>query len=584
MHYKINNIKVNHFYFLKIKVNLYNEINLESTKNMMQEKLSLKWNIIKYDRNTLNKNIEEVIDARFENGEFMLDSSIDDLHDPYLLVDMDKAVARIKKAFDNHEKVIIFWDYDVDWVTSTSILMHFFKKIWLQASYRIPHRVKDGYGMKNYFMDELALIWVNLVITVDCWTRDIEVVKYAKTLWIDIIITDHHAVPENIPEEAIAVINPKRPDCNYLYKNLAWAWVAFKLMQALAYEYMSKEEARTYIIESIDVAAIWTVADCMRLTGENRIIVMEWLKQIKKTRSLWLRKLLEDKLNDDLDGDLFWFLIGPRINAAGRMDSAYKAVNLILNNTDSVYQTLSEIEKLNEERKYLTKEFSSDAINKVSKTDNLLFYISPAIEHWIIWIVAGRVTEQFYKPCICLKDEWDTLVASCRSPEYYSIIETLDKYKDYFLRYWWHKQAAGFSISKDKFSEFKTKIINEVNKKDFSRYKKELKIDKVIKLEELGFNFLSKINKYKPFWIWNEKPLFLVENLSPEKIDFIWNGRDHLRFTTKHGFKIFAFYMWDYYEEIKRSKKNVSLVFDLSEDTWNGNKNLMLKVVDIILE
>ena len=550
----------------------------------MQEKLSLKWNVIKYDRNTLNKNIEEVIDARFENGEFMLDSSIDDLHDPYLLIDMDKAVARIKKAFDNDEKVIIFWDYDVDWVTSTSILMHFFKKIWLQASYRIPHRVKDGYGMKSYFMDELSAIGVNLIITVDCWTRDIEVVKYAKTLWIDIIITDHHAVPENIPTEAIAVINPKRPDCNYLYKNLAWAWVAFKLMQALAYEYMSKEEARAYIIESIDIAAIWTVADCMRLTGENRIIVMEWLKQIKKTRSLGLRKLLEDKLNDDLDWDLFWFLIGPRINAAGRMDSAYKAVNLILNNTDSVYQTLSEIEKLNEERKYLTKEFSSDAMNKVSKTDNLLFYISPAIEHWIIWIVAGRVTEQFYKPCICLKDEWDTLVASCRSPEYYSIIETLDKYKDYFLRYWWHKQAAGFSISKDKFSEFKTKIINEVNKKDFSRYKKELKIDKVIKLEELWFNFLSKVNKYKPFWIWNEKPLFLVENLTPEKIDFIWNGRDHLRFTTKHWFKIFAFYMWDYYEEIKRSKKNVSLVFDLSEDTWNGNKNLMLKVVDIILE
>lgn len=550
----------------------------------MQEKISLKWNVIRYDRNTLEKNIEEVIDARFENWEFMLESSIDDLHDPYLLIDMDKAVARIKIAKEKDEKVIIFWDYDVDWVTSTSILMHFFKKIWLQASYRIPHRVKDGYGMKSYFMDELSLLWVSLVITVDCWTRDIEVVKYAKTLWIDIIITDHHAVPDIISEEAIAVINPKRSDCNYLYKNLAWAWVAFKLMQALAYEYMSKEEARAYIIESIDIAAIWTVADCMRLTGENRIIVMEWLKQIKKTRSLWLKKLLEDKLNDDLDGDLFWFLIWPRINAAGRMDSAYKAVNLILNNTDSVFKTISEIEKLNEQRKFLTKEFSNDAINKVSKTDNLLFYISPAIEHGIIWIVAGKVSEQFYKPCICLKDEWDTLVASCRSPEYYSIIESLDKYKDYFLRYGWHKQAAGFSISKDKFSEFKTKIINELNKKDFSRYKKELKIDKVIKLEELGFNFLSKINRYKPFGIWNEKPLFLVENLEIDKMDFIWKWRDHLRFTTKHWFKIFAFYMWDYFEEIKRSKKNVSLVFDLSEDTWNGNKNLMLKVVDIVLE
>ncbi|MDD3793845.1 MAG: single-stranded-DNA-specific exonuclease RecJ [Candidatus Gracilibacteria bacterium] len=550
----------------------------------MQEKLSLKGNIIRFDRNTLNKSIEEVIDARFENGEFMLNTSIKDLHDPYLLIDMGKAVARIKTAKENGERIIIFGDYDVDGVTSTSILMHFFKKMGMQASYRIPHRVKDGYGMKNYFMDELASIGVDLVITVDCGTRDIEVVKYAKTLGIDIIITDHHAVPDVIPEEAIAVINPKRPDCNYLYKNLAGAGVAFKLMQALANEFMPEEEAMIYIQESIDIAAIGTVADCMRLTGENRIIVMEGLKQIKKTRSLGIRKLIEDKMNDDLDGDLFGFLIGPRINAAGRMDSAYKAVNLILNNTDSVYQTLSEIEKLNEERKYLTKEFSNDAINKVNKTDNLLFYISPAIEHGIIGIVAGRVTEQFYKPCICLKDEGDTLVASCRSPEYHSIIETLDKYKDYFLRFGGHKQAAGFTISKEKFGEFKTKIINELNKKDFSKYKKELKVDKVIRLEELGFSFLSKVNKYKPFGIGNEKPLFLVENLSPEKIDFIGNGRDHLRFTTKHGFKIFAFYMGDYYEEIKRSKKNVSLVFDLSEDTWNGNKNLMLKVVDIILE
>lgn len=550
----------------------------------MIEKLSIKWNIIKYDKNTINKNITEVIDARFENWEFFTESDLKDLHDPYLLIDMQKAVDRIKLAHKNWERVMIFWDYDVDWVTSTSILMHFFKKIWMQASYRIPHRIKDWYGMKTYFIDELSALWVDLIITVDCWTRDIEVVKYAKTLWIDVIITDHHNVPDEIPEEAIAVINPKRPDCEYIYKNLAWAWVAFKLMQALAYEFMNKEEAFEYVRESVDIAAIWTVADCMRLTWENRLIVMEWLKQIKKSRSLWIRKLIEDKIHDDLDADLFGFTIWPRINAAGRMDSAYKAVNLLLNNSSSIDQTIREIEKLNEERKYLTKEFSFDAMTKVNKNDNILFYISPAIEHGIIWIVAWRITEQFYKPCICLKDEWDKLVASCRSPEYHSIIETLDWYKDYFLAYGWHKQAAGFSISKEKFGEFKTKIINELNKKDFSRHKKEIKVDKVIKLEELGFNFLREVNKYKPFGIWNEKPLFIVENLTPEKIEFIWKGRDHMRFTTKHWFKIFAFYMWDYYEEIKRSWKNISIIFDLSEDSWNWNKNLMLKVVDIILE
>ncbi len=550
----------------------------------MEQKLSVRENIIKYDRSTLIKSIEEVINARFENGEFDLETSIDDLHDPYLLKDMDKAVDRIKIAKQNNERVFIFGDYDVDGVTSTSILMHFFKKIWMQISYRLPHRVKDWYGLKSYFVDEAKELWVSLIITVDCGTRDIDVIKHAKKLWIDIIVTDHHAVPEIIPEEAIAVINPKRPDCEYIYKNLAWAGVAFKLMSALAYVFFPENEAKEYIKESIDIAAIWTVADCMRLTGENRIIVQEWLKQIKKSRSKWIKKLIEDKLNEDLDADVFGFTIWPRLNAAGRMDSPYKAVNLILNNWDSLNKTIAEIEQLNEQRKYLTKEFVNDALNKINRNDNLIFYVSPAIEHGIIWIVAGRITEQFYRPCICLKDEWDKLVASCRSPEYYSIIELLDKFKEYFIWYGWHKQAAWFSIKKENFAEFRSKIVAEINKLNFSYYKKELVVDKVIRLEELWFAFLNKVNKFKPFWLWNPKPIFMVENLEYDKMEFLWQWRDHLRFTTKHWFKIFAFYMWDYYETIKRKWWRVSLIFDVSEDSWMWKKNLMLKVVDIISE
>lgn len=549
----------------------------------MEKKISIKENVIKFDRSTLTKNIEEIITSRFGEGEFKIDSSIDDLHDPYLLKDMDKAVDRIKIAKEKNQRVMIFGDYDVDGVTSTSILMHFFKTVWIEASYRLPHRVKDGYGLKSYFIDELAEINVDLIITVDCGTRDIDVIKYAKEKWIDIIVTDHHSVPDIIPEEAIALLNPKRKDCNYLYKDLAWAWVAFKLMQALAVEFMGESEAKKYILESIDIAAIWTVADCVKLTWENRIIVQEWLKQIKNSRSIWIRRLIEDKINEDLDADVFGFHIWPRLNAAGRMGSAYKAVNLILNNSSTINQTLSEIEKLNETRKYQTKEFVNDAMNKINRNDNIIFYISPAIEHWIIWIVAWRITEQLYRPCICLKDEWDKLVASCRSPEFFSMIDILEKYKDYFIAFGWHKQAAWFTISKEKFGEFKTKIINELNKKDFQNYKKELVIDKLVRLEELWFDFLSNVNRYKPFGIWNTKPLFMVENLDYEKIEFLWNWRDHLRFTTKHWFKIFAFYMWDYYEQIKRSKNWMNLIFDLSEDSWMWNKNLMLKVVDIIL-
>lgn len=549
----------------------------------MFEQLSLKKNIIRYDENSIFEDINDILQKRFENWEFIIDWKFEDLHNPFELKDMQKAVDRIKEAKNKRERVMIFWDYDVDGVTSTSILMHFFRKIWLDASYRVPHRVKDWYWMKKYFIDEMATLSVNLIVTVDCWTKDLDVITHAKNLWIDVIVTDHHAVPDIISEDAVAVINPKRDDCNYMYKHLAWAWVAFKLVQALVYDFFDKKEAEKYLKSTIDIAAIWTVADCMRLTWENRIIVQEWLKQIRNSRSLWIKKLIWDKINEDLDADIFWFQIWPRLNAAWRMDSPYKAVNLLLNNSENIDKIISEIEQLNEKRKYFTKEFVDDALWRVNKEDNIIFYISPAIEHGIIWIVAWRITEQFHKPSIVLKDEWDKLVASCRSPEYFSIVDILDKYKDYFVTFWWHKQAAGFTITKEKFREFKTNILKEVNSLDFSENKRIVNIDKVIALEEIWFSFLNKINKYKPFWLWNEKPIFLVKNFEYEKLEFLWKGRDHLKFTTKHWFKIFAFFMWEFYEKIKKNKAPINIVFDMSEDFWNGKKSIMLKVIDIIL-
>ncbi len=552
----------------------------------MLEKTSIKWNIIKFDRKTINLDIETILSKKFFKKDF-LPNDIKSLHDPYLFLDMKKAVNRIKKAKENFEKIFIFWDYDVDGVTSTSILMHFFVKIWLNVSYRLPDRVKDWYGLKKYFIDEAKKLWVSLIVTVDCWTRDLEIIKYAKRSWIDIIVTDHHSVPETISNEAVAIINPKRKDCNYPYKDLAWAWVAFKLMQALALDYLDKNEYEKYLIQSIDICAIWTVADCMILTWENRLIVELWLKQVKNSRSRWIRTLLEQHLDTDLDADVFSFVIWPRLNAAWRMDSPYKAVNLILNNTDSVEKTLREIEALNEKRKFFTKQFLEEAESKINKKDNLIFYVSQDIPHWIMWIVAWRITEKYHKPCIVLKEEQEKLVASCRAPEYFSIIDVLDKRKKFFLAFWWHKQAAWFTISKDKFINFKSSILWEVNKLDFSKNKKEIKITKIVKLDEIWFNFLSKINKFKPFWIWNVKPTFMLENLQDYKLEFLWKDtRDHLKFSTKYWFKIFAFYMWEFYEKIKRETrdwKKINLIFEIWEDNWMWKKSLMLKTIDLIL-
>lgn len=548
----------------------------------MTKYISLKKNIIVYDQKTRTENIYDILLKRFW-ASHLEEKWLKDLYDPYLLKDMDKAVKRILEAQKNNEKIIIFWDYDVDGVTSTALLMHFFSKIWLQVSYRLPHRVHDWYGLKTYFIDEVKTLWVNLVVTVDCGTKDIDIISHAKNIWVDVIVTDHHAAPDVISKDAIAVINPKRRDCSYPYKWLAGAGVALKLIQALASKLFDTEKYFSYLQESIDICAIWTVADCMEITWENRIIVKEWLKQIKNSRSLGIRRLIEENIENDLDADVFWFTIWPRLNAAGRMDTPYKAVNLILNNSHTVHQTLIEIEKLNSRRKDLTKTYVEQAWQKINTQDNLLLYSSKNIEHGIIGIVAWRLTEQYYKPSIVLKEEEDIFVASCRSPDYFSIIEFLEWYKKFFIWFGWHKQAAGFSIKKEDFPEFQSTIIRDINKKDFSKYKKEIYVDKLVDPSELWFKFLDTVNMFKPFGMWNTKPLFLIENLQYEKLEFLWQWRDHIKFTTKHWFKIFGFFMWDFYDEIKRNGGRVSIVFDISEDNWMGKKNLLLKIIDIIL-
>jgi len=547
----------------------------------MQEKLSILWNRIILPTHSKESSIDDILSLRFDDLS-ILEKNMSDLHDPYLMCDMERAVARIKLAKENYEKVIIFGDYDVDWVTSTSILMHLFKTLGMLVSYRLPHRVHDWYGLKQKFIDELAPLWVTLIITVDCGSRDADIVTYAKSLWIDIIVTDHHHVPEAMPDDAVAFLNPNRPDCPYPYKWLAWAWVALKLMMAVSREYFDDAKYLQYLQETIDIAAVWTVADCMQLTWENRIIVAEWLKQIKNSRSRGLRRLIEDKIDEDLDADIFGFLIGPRLNAAGRMDTPYKAVNLILNNSDSLETTLREIEELNNLRKQKTLEFVESALERIDSSHNIIMYHSADISHGIIGIVAGRLTERFYKPSIVLIDEGEKLVASCRAPEYFSMVEILEQFKDSFITFGGHKQAAWFSILKTDFPEFQKNIIAEMNKRDFSVHKKELTVDKSIALDEIGFKLIASMNRFKPFGMGNKKPLFIIEWYVPEKISFLWKGRDHLKFESRYGFKIFAFWLGEYYEELKKATV-FDIVFDLSEDNWNGKRGIMIKIVDIVI-
>jgi single-stranded-DNA-specific exonuclease len=548
----------------------------------MKTEISLKGQHIIYDEGSQNISISDVLSQRFLSDPSVLSKNMDDLHDPYLLKDMDKAITRLKKAKENWEKVMIFGDYDVDGVTSTSLLMHLFTKLGILVSYRLPHRVHDWYGLKTKFVDEALELWVTLMITVDCGSRDKDIVADAAEKWLDIIVTDHHSVPADVPDAAIAFVNPARPDCDYPFTGLAGAWVAFKIVCALAKEYLDTLEYHKYIRESIDIAAIGTVADCMQLVWENRIIVTEGLKQIKYSRSKWIKALIEDRIDEDLDGDIFGFQIWPRLNAAGRMDTPYKAVNLILNNWNTLSDTLREIESLNELRKSQTSEFVDYALEDVNPENNIIMYSSSDISHGIIGIVAGRLTEKYFKPSIVLIDEGDKLVASCRAPEYCSIVEVLELHKEYLIAFGWHKQSAWFSILKKDFPEFQKKFTEHMNAQDFSAHRKEVSVDKVIKLDEIGFKLIQQTQKYKPFGMGNPKPLFLIKDFEIEWVKFLWKWRDHLRLTSRYGFKIFAFGMGEYYEDI-RWLTSCDVICELAEDNWQGQRGIMIRVVDMII-
>lgn len=544
----------------------------------MHKKISILWNEVLFDPESKFQKLEDILSQRFSHDE--LARGLDDLYDPFLLNDMDKVVKRMKQVKENDEKIVIFGDYDVDGVTSTALLVHFFTKIGLQVSYRLPHRVKDGYGMKKYFIDELAQLWVSLVITVDCGTRDLEVIEYAKSLGVDIIVTDHHAVPEIIPKEAVAIINPKRLDSTYPFSGLSGAGVAFKLIQALWKSFFPEKEYKKYLQQSIDIAAIGTVADCMPLIDENRIIVAEGLKQVYQSRSKGIQKLLVDKLQWDIDADIFGFHIWPRLNAAGRLDTPYKALKLLLNNSSSVEEIVDEIEEINTNRKLLSSDFFSKALENINVNDNVIFYADDVIEHGIIGIIAWRITELYFRPSIVLKDEWEKLVASCRSPEYFSIVEYLEKYKEYFLHFGWHKQAAWFSIEKSRFEDFKRDFLQEVNSLDFSNYKKQLKIDKILSYEEYGFWVLETVALFKPYGIGNPKPIFMIEDFELSEVSFLWKGREHIKIKNKYGINILWFGFGEYYDKLKK-QNTWNIVIELFEDYWMGKRQLKAKLLDI---
>lgn len=546
--------------------------------------LGKKW-LIKNDDNQ-----KTVFERLMENRGFEDLDSLSDFHDPYLFNEMEKAVQRIDKAVKNQERVIVFGDYDVDGISGTAILVHILKKIGANVSYRLPNRLNDGYGLSLKFIDEFIEKNINLVITTDCGISCHSEVAKANEHNIDVIITDHHTVPET-PPAAFAILHPKIPNSNYPFKELTGAGVALKLAHALIKRYLPETEQQSYLHSLLDLATLGTIADLGSLKGENRLIVTHGLTALTNTKWVGLKKIKELaslKEGTKINAINIGFQLAPRINAAGRIGDPYTALSLLLQEEENekVTQLGDKLESLNKERQAMTEQAMKEAEQIFLNKENLPHILIAYNTNWhvgILGLVAGKLAEKYGRPAIIMQDFGDTLVASARSPQYFNIVEALTKAKHHLVSFGGHAQAAGFNMEKAKLMDF-TAEISEIasNILQHTELKTILEIDCQLSGEEISLQLLEKIEKLQPFGVDNRKPTFVMKNIEPYFINKVGQDGNHMKFTIKNGnqkFPVIAFRMGPFAEQLRKHRK-IDLVFQLELHSWNEREFIQLQALD----
>ena len=496
-----------------------------------------------YQKNIVQKILEKrgiVTDEEVYN---YLNPDRNNLHSPYLLNEMKKAVDRIDLSLKNMEEIVIYGDYDVDGITSTSILYMFLKSQGYKVSYYIPDRLSEGYGLNQGALKEIAQT-SKLVITVDTGIAAVEEVKYAKELGLDIIITDHHECQELLPE-AYCIINPKRNDSTYPFKYLAGVGVTFKLIHALAIEHQVEDQIWQYT----DIVALGTVADIVSLTGENRILVHMGLNLLQDTKNMGLKELITlanaNGKNTKITTQTIGYQIGPRINASGRLSDAKIGVELLIT---------KDLEKAKELAKLLDSENKKRQEMEISIIEEAEKYIQQFINkeaqkvfviagqnwhHGVIGIVASRIMNKYYRPVIVLSEEEGILSGSARSIEGFSIFEALSECKDYLVKFGGHDMAAGLTLDREKLEMFTQKINAYANKViDEEMLIPKLSIDSVLEVSDIHEDLYQKLERLEPFGVDNPKVTFCIK---AEVRDFQTLGQEekHIKLTLGQGDKTF---------------------------------------------
>ena len=560
-----------------------------------------RWNILEADENlvttiqqslkvsrTLCKILVQRGFESFEQAKKYFRPQLSDLHDPFLMKDMDRAVSRINTAFERKEKILVFGDYDVDGTTSVAIMFRFLTKIYDPAKldFYIPHRYREGYGVSKMGIDFAAANNFSLVISLDCGIKSVELIGYAKTLGIDFIVCDHH-LPDEILPDAVAILNAKQKDCNYPYKELCGCGVGFKLITALAQQYSIEDE---HFHCYLDLVATAIAADIVPMTGENRVLAYYGLQYINNNPCPGIKALITlGGIKTKLNISNVVFVIAPRVNAAGRMDDARKAVQLFIETDEQkAFEIAEMLHSDNTDRKEADSSITEEALSIINGDQLLIDRKSTVVyrDHWhkgVVGIVASRLIETYYRPTVVLTQSAGIVTGSARSVQGFNLYEAIHACRENLLGYGGHFAAAGLSMLPENVEAFSSRF-EEVVSATIPPHLliPELIIDAEIKLNELSNGFYDIICQMEPFGPENLRPVFIAKNVCDSGYSKIVKDL-HIRFVLKqegHTITGIGFNMSEKFP-LLQLQKDLDIVFTVDENEWNGTKSLQLKVIDM---
>ena len=538
------------------------------------------------EENNLSKLVSSILISRNivtkEDIRKFLKPTREDFHDPFSMPDMELAVNRILKAIQNQEKTIIYGDYDVDGITSITVLKKFLEERGLKVGHYIPNRLNEGYGLNKEAVKKIAEQGYKLIITVDCGISCVEEIKYAMDLGMEVIVTDHHEPGEELPK-CLAIVDAKRKDNDYPFNQLAGVGVVFKLIQAISIK--MNLDAKEYL-KYLDIVCVGTISDIVPLVDENRVITKLGLKLVSMSKNIGLKTLLASTGYTEVNSTTISFGIAPRINACGRMGEEIQALNLFL--TDDIQEAKKISEKLNQyniERQETEKQIFKQAIEKIEKNEKDKACIVLGQEGWhhgIIGIVASKVTDIYFKPSILICFEGEEGKGSGRSIPGFNLHDAVMNCNTYVEKFGGHSMAIGINVKKENFEKFKKEFEEYTQNSHISDIIPIVDVDREVDIRKINIQDIKDLKLLEPFGEANKMPLFLIKNLKVLAIRTLSNGK-HLKLKLgidNYMIDAIGFNLGNIAERYLIGDK-VDVVGSLEINDFGGNENMQINLKDI---